>query len=259
MLGLGTSATSIDSGQVYKELSELENYADLDVHFDFSTLVGDQGDAVAAADNFGAAGSGRNITSKGGTPTLDVGVMGRHSVSFDGGNDALVMASSLATSGKPMTMFIVAQGTNISGGGNDYILANAGDDEDISHLRIKSGTAIQTLWAASHSSVSTALNSTANSTNDYTIPDAKNFALVVRRDSSGILYVYADRQYYVGKKSNTDCNTPANFTLGAIGGTSETSADFDGYIGEVGLYDVDIGITNIEILLDELCTKWRIS
>ena len=32
MLGLGTTTTSIDSGQVYKELYELDNYADLDIN-----------------------------------------------------------------------------------------------------------------------------------------------------------------------------------------------------------------------------------
>ena len=34
MLGLGTAVTSIDSGQIYKELSELDQYASLDIWFD---------------------------------------------------------------------------------------------------------------------------------------------------------------------------------------------------------------------------------
>ena len=36
MLGLATTAASIDSHVIHKELSELDNYADLDVWFDFS-------------------------------------------------------------------------------------------------------------------------------------------------------------------------------------------------------------------------------
>ena len=56
MLGLGTSVTNIDSGQVYKELSELSNYSNLDIHFDFSTLTGGHGDAVIAVHNMGNTG-----------------------------------------------------------------------------------------------------------------------------------------------------------------------------------------------------------
>ena len=48
MLGLGTAVTNIDSANIYKELSELDNYADLDIHFDFSTIEGTNGIDVTA-------------------------------------------------------------------------------------------------------------------------------------------------------------------------------------------------------------------
>ena len=57
MLGLGTAVTNIDSANIYKELSELNNYADLDIHFDFSILEGAHGDEVTEIKNLGQSGA----------------------------------------------------------------------------------------------------------------------------------------------------------------------------------------------------------
>ena len=83
MLGLGTTITSIDSGQIYKELSELSNYADLDIHFDFSTLAGDHGVEIADVANSGQTGLTNRIDSNEGSPTLDRTTMSRATVNFD--------------------------------------------------------------------------------------------------------------------------------------------------------------------------------
>ena len=110
MLGLGTSVTSIDSGQIYKELSELSNYDDLDIHFDFSTLTGVHGSEVTAATNLGESGAGNNISTNSGTPVLDrENFGGRSSVAFTSGGDYLNMNRTIESAGTSFTLFVVLQ------------------------------------------------------------------------------------------------------------------------------------------------------
>jgi hypothetical protein len=102
------------------------------------------------------------------------------------------------------------------------------------------------------------LDNTAGTTANYTIANNVNMAMVLRRDSDGKLYVYADSDGVIGKKSNTNNDAPANFRFGAIGGTSEATADYTGFIGEFALYDVDLGEAKILTMLEEICKKWGI-
>ena len=56
MLGLGTSLTSIGGASIYRELSELANYGELVLHYDFSLLEGAHEARVASASNRGQGG-----------------------------------------------------------------------------------------------------------------------------------------------------------------------------------------------------------
>ena len=110
MLGLGTSVTSIDSGQIYQELSELGSYASLTLHFDFSTLSGISGSEVTAATNLGGGGSAFNIGTNSETPLLDRnGFGGRSSVAFQTGGDYLNLGREFTSSNKSFTFFVVLQ------------------------------------------------------------------------------------------------------------------------------------------------------
>ncbi len=256
MLGLETAVTSIDSGQIYKELSELDNYADLDIHFDFSTLTGAHGDEVTAVTNLGAAGSGKNINSNEGTPLLDRTTLSRSCVVFDGSDEVLDMAASYTTTGKACTFFIVFQRNDVS---NDYVVANA-DDGATDFIRFTaSGGTVQTSMA-SEDAVSTNTNNTNSSTIDYTQVINTPTILAFRRIANGSMYFYADNGLYIAAKANAAIKAAANFTLGAIGGTTSGSlADLTGFICEVGLYDADIGEAATITLTKELSTKWGIS
>jgi len=336
MLGLGTSLASIDSHVIHKELSELDNYTDLDIWFDFSRTLGNQGDTVTAVTNLGYIGAGGgtrsfidstcdlndtttvrmddtsgvavgmlvvgdsvnstvasitdatsivladataagtvsnvaltftsaadsyDLSQETGTPSLNIGynTTNKRSVSFDGGNDVLVTKAVYTTAGKPMTILLVCHNENISGG-NDYVIANAGDDEDIAHIRFRDGGgSVQCKWNAEKSTVTTPTNNTSGTTSSYTMANDTNMAVVFRRDSDGKLYMYADDVGIIAKKSNTNNDTPANFVFGAIGGTSETTADYEGFIGEFALYDVDLGEAKILTMLEEMCKKWDIN
>ena len=79
----------------------------------------------------------------------------------------------------------------------------------------------------------------------------------------GSFNVYADNNLLIASVNDPGgTNDDANFTLGAIGGTTSGSiVDFNGKVCEVGLYDADIDESgaNIAILLESLCTKWGIN
>ena len=256
MLGLGTAVTNIDSANIYKELSELNNYADLDIHFDFSTIEGTNGIDVTAVKNAGQAGVTNTIDSAEGTPYLDTITLSRHCVAFAGSDDILDFNTSYTTSGKPCTFFIVIQRIDVS---NDYVVANAHDGATDFVRFTASGATIQTAMAG-ETAVSTNTNSTAQSTIDYTQVAQVTTVLAFRRVTNGSIYFYADNGLYIAAKSNAAIKAAANFTLGAIGGTTSGSlADLTGYIGEVGLYDADIGEEAIITLTKELSTKWGVN
>ena len=113
---------------------------------------------------------------------------------------------------------------------------------------------------ASQAAVSTTLNSTSGSTVNYTQVAQVPSVLVIRRDTAGVLFVYADNGLYIATKSNTAMKAAATFSLLTIGGTdAEGAADFTGHIGEIGIYDVDIAEKNALILTRELSTKWGVN
>ena len=256
MLGLGTTIASIDSGQIYKELSELANYADLDIHFDFSTITGlVHGDDFEAATNLGAAGSGKNIDGKNGTPTIDTTTMSRNSVSFDGTDDILTMAAAYTTSGKAFTFFIVFNKVNDS---NDLAVANAVNSDEDYFIIKDDGNDVQTRFNG-EDAVSIAMDSTSNSTVNYSYTSTYNGVMVIRRESNGVVEIFVDNGVFAARKANTAVKAGADFTLGAIGGTTSGSlADMGGTIGEVGIYDVGLSDANAIILAQELSRKWGV-
>ena len=254
MLGLGTSVTSIDSGQIYKELSELSNHTDLDIHFDMSTLTGDHGTEVTSVVNLGATGAGNNINSNEGAPTLDRTSLSRACVDFpnSGDNDNILdMATSYTTTGKAMTFFIVFQWDVV---GTQVITVDA-DDSYSDYLTLGAGAGRLALAGGSASNV--AFNDTDNSTVSYTFQANIPTVLLIQRSAGGELSFYTDNNIYVALVADPG---DTNFTLGAIGGTtSSTLTDFNGKVCEVGLYNENIGSTAIQILLESLCTKWGIN
>ena len=254
MLGLGTSVTSVDSGQIYKELSELVNYADLDIHFDFSTLTGDHGDGVDTVANLGVTAVTNRIDSANGAPTLNRTSLSRACVDFpnSGDNDNILdMAADYTTTGKAMTFFIVFQWDAASA---QTFIANA-DDSDDDYLNLTTGGRLTWKMAGGSSSGVVTSNTNGGSIS-YTPALNTPTVYLIQRTVSGDCNFYADNNLLIAVLGDTG---DANFTLGAIGGTTAgTTDDFNGKVCEVGLYDTDIGDDNLPILLESLCTKWGI-
>ena len=255
MLGLGTSVTNIDSGQIYKELSELSNYDDLDIHFDFSILAGAHGSTVESAQNLGQTEATNSIESSEGTPTLDKTSLSKTCVDFPNSGDTdqiLSMAADYSTTGKAMTFFIVFQWDVTS----VQMLVTNGVSEAADYIQLATGGRMK--FAMAGGTASNVITSNTNSsTVDYTPAIDTPVVMLIRREAGGDSYFYHDNNIFTALLSDTG---DANFTLGALGGTTSGSLDdFNGKIGEVGLYDADIGVANVAILLESLCTKWGIN
>jgi len=251
MLGLGASSTSIASANIYKELSELANYADLDLHYDFSLLTGDNGDEVTAVTNLGAGGATYNIDSNDVTPLLDTTTLSRSSVLFDTNNDVLNMAAEYTTTGKAFTLFVVFQKDDTS---KDVVIAADGNDN---YLKIAQNNMEMKLGTSSAFSI--VCNNTNNSTINYAVVNEVPTVFVITRQTGGNMSVFADNGLKIAVKANAAAQAGATLAIQAVGGTAESDADLLGNICEVGLYDANLSDANIIILAKELSTKWGIN
>ena len=257
MLGLGTSVTNIDSGQIYRELSELDRFVDLNLHFDFSILTGVHGSEVTAAPNLPS--SAFDIISNNGTPTLDRGAFGgRSTVAFAGEGDYLNLGREFTSSNKSFTFFIVFQRAD------DESLAITGSSVITSvtnYIKFTGeGTEIETVMGEDDGALITTLASDDNSTVDYTQVTGVPSVLVMRRDTGGMVYVYADNGILIAV-GEEDIKTAMDFRLLTIGGNVglHPSTTYKGNIGEVGMYDTDIGEADAITLSKELSTKWGVN
>lgn len=253
MLGLGTSLTSIDSANIYRELSELENYSELVLHYDFSLLAGAHEARVSSVTNMAQTGASLDITSAIGAPTLDASTaFSRKSVKFDAADEILNMETEYTTTGKAFTFFIVFNKADVS---NDLTVSSAANANSI-----KLEEDVITMQLGSSSAFTIDHGTTAGGTIDYEIQASTPTLFLVRRNAGGSVFVYADNFIYIASKGNAAAKAGATFAIQHIGGTDAgTIADFTGNIGELGIYDLDIDAHNIEILMKELCTKWGIT
>ena len=84
--------------------------------------------------------------------------------------------------------------------------------------------------------------------------------LVYNRNSSGVVKVYNHLGQFITTNGHAHIKEAANMTVGALGGSSDGSiTDFNGNIGEFGVYDADIGSAQSIVLAKELATKWGAS
>ena len=265
MLGLGTTLACQPTALIYKELSELTNYSDLDVWFDFSTVSGTHATELSSFTN-AATGAGTpsdyNITGNAGDPTIDRVTMSRPSVAFDGTDDILNMANDYETSGKAFTVFWVGQRADVS---NEFLFASQAATSNVPDDFIRQASATQFNFDFNNEGA-VAVNTnnvdfTGDGSNDtYTFVAETPTVFVVRRASAGNIVIFADNGIKIATKGNAAIKAGDDLKLGRIGGTTEGSyIEMEGNIGEFGIYDADIGNDACIELSKELSRKWGIS
>jgi len=267
MLGLGTTLASIEPARIYKEADEFSNASDLDIWYDFSTLglgyggSASQDDEIAAYTNLGASGSTNNIDSNVDAPTFDlVNMSPRGSIKFDGSShEALIPAAAYTTTGKAYTWFMVLYRGDDS---NDAIIANAANGTEYFQLR-GSGASILVSKADMSANKTITFSSTGGGSTNYTYQDASDAGsngiqvIVYNRTSAGVVNVYNHLGQFIATSTNAVVKSGADMTFGALGGSSGSGiVDFHGNIGEFGIFDADIGLSDSQELAKNLAKKW---
>ena len=162
------------------------------------------------------------------------------------------MDSEYTTTGKAFTFFIAFNKADTS---NDLTVSSASNANSI-----KLEEDVVTMQLGSSSAFTIDHGSTAGGSIDYEIQASTPTLFLVRRNGSGHVFIYADNFIYIGSKTNAAAREGETFAIQHIGGTEEgTIADFTGNIGELGVYDLEVDVNNIEILMKELCKKWGIT
>ena len=247
MLGLGNSIVypPTPSG-----ISSPLDFDGLAVYFDFAKIAGTAGSApTLPIENLGAAGDTYNITSLNVGPVISDTSMNKRSLEFDGTNDRVVLDSFFRTTGKPMTLFAIF----ITDEGTADALFSKSQLDGTSQFRMDSISQF-TLRAGSSGAQGIITNNTNNGTISYEFTTDVLEVVVVRRDSDGTWYVYNKDGKLVGLQDSATAQSGAYFDWGICGDIG--SNDFRGPMGEVGLYDKDIGADKAAELAKYLYNTW---
>lgn len=247
MLGLGSLMTT---SSVFGGLSTPLDIPGLLGYFDFSTINGNDGDACPTPlQNLGSAGSSSDITAINAGPLINDSLLSLRSLDFDGVNDRVIIDTNMVTTGKPMTLFAVFNSDN--GTADCFFTKDIVDGA--SQLRMDT-TSTFTFRAAASAPATITTNNTNNGSVSYTYSTATKEVLVIRRDSDGTWHMYNGAGDFIGLQDSATAQSGANFEWGVSGDIGDN--DFNGAIGEIGMYDADIGADQAVELAKFLDSKW---
>lgn len=251
MLGLSLSLNTPDFTSGFS----LSDYAGLDVWYDFSTVAGGQGSAIASLSNKGAGGSSHDITAQSGEePTVDTTGMNLKSALFDDTDDHYDLGSAY-TSNDDLTAAFVFKIT--SGFNQDAALS--GTTGGLNRMYVFNANALLFRFnggAGGNGGIVLNHNDTNNGTINYSITSGVE-VLVVRKDSSDNLSVYNKNGDFISYYP-ADTLTDQPFKLGIIGLQEPTTSPFGGNIGEIGFWNSDLGEDKAKEIAQGLYNKWNI-
>tara|TARA_R100000388_G_C7205542_1_gene140796 strand:+ start:27 stop:845 length:819 start_codon:yes stop_codon:yes gene_type:complete len=270
MLGLGNSITG---GAALSGFAPAD-FGSLDIHYDFSTLTGNDGDAVASFANAGEGGSNYNLSHSNAVqqPQVSTDEMNLNSLHFDG-DDRMQMANTYLTTDKTFTFFCVFTSDNMAtdtffagnDAGNDQIgifnnqnvttrfNSNAGASHN-SALYIKTSTTTGDEYDPDGDG---SFNNSDITTTAFTFSASTNHVYVITRDASNTVKIFNENQDLIGVgTSKTNGHADTNFEVEYIGSFSNGSSSAQGTIGEIGLYNKTLSDSEAQTLAGYLATKW---
>ena len=247
--------------------------SNLDLHYDFSTLTGSNGDAVSSFANAGGAGSSYNLSqSTGGSqPTLNTSELSLNSVDFASG-DFLELGSNYTTTGETFTIFVVYEVDATA----DIDTFMAGDSGAINQFGVYNHKNVTTRFNGNEGAGSlngieyirtdqttqdAGYGGSATSTTAYTLT-ADPEILVVTRDASSNkeIRVYNKNKALIGLSSSpSGAASDTNFLIGQLGRQAGGGGTTAGVIGELGLYNKTLTVSEVNQVIDYLTSKWSIS
>ena len=195
---------------------------------------------------------GLPISANSGTPSIDLFNMHRQSVTYDGTDDAcLIAATPVSTDGKAGAILIVFKKSD---GNNDVIVSETDTDAN--------GSFGVKLTGTNNANVSMRMGTTYNVAKTFALTNnitpGQDAMLLISRNSSGHTFIYTQNGLEVQNTANADVLAMPKFgPIQRIGGAA--SADYTGQIGEFALWNDFIDETQAKAVIASIKEKWRLS
>ena len=259
MIGLGIKISAYDN-LAHKITAPLDIPFSLPFYFDFSLSTGDDGDAITTSGdlskgltNLGSGGTTYLASPSGGVALdTDTFTTRLNSFRFDGSDDKLTLANGLTTTNKSLTAFAAYRTDDVGGtsSSDDDCLFSKTDTNGQDKIVLTQANVVQ-FRANANTAVNITTNNTSNSTVSYSFSDDAVEVLVLRRDTSGNVSLYNKAGDFIGYSATTD---GANFECQSI--CDLGANEFGGFVGEIGMYDADIGDQYARDLARYLNERW---
>jgi hypothetical protein len=276
MLGLGSTLTQ---ATVASAAFTAASISDLDLWYDFSTLSGSDEDDVTGFANAGGAGSNYNLVDDEGTtanrPQINDSELSLRSLHFGSGGDRMNLDNTYITTDKTFSFFVVYHGDS-----TDADTFFAGESAGVNTIGFTNQKNIKTRFnGAASGTLNAAQNCRPDGTEvsggsaidggdgdvSYTFTTNPEILIITRSASGGSTGDGGQIRYF-NKNGALVCTSTSpvtqadtNFQIKELGALSSGSSDYEGVIGEMGVYNKTLTDAEAIQLAAHLKSKWRIS
>ena len=275
MLGLGNILTG---GAALSEFTAA-SISSLDLWYDFSLLSGDDGTDVTGVTNLGDGGSNYNLVDDAGEtgnrPQINDGELSLRSLHFGSGGDRMNLANTYITTSQTFSFFIVYHGDS-----TDADTLFAGESTGVNVIGFTNQKNIKTRFnGAASGTLNAAQNCRPDNTEasggsaidggdgdvSYTFTTNPEILIITRSadggstGDGGLIRYFNKNGALICTSTNPVSQADTNFQVKEFGALSSGGSDFEGVIGEIGVYNKTLTDADAITLAAHLKAKWSIS
>ena len=275
MLGLGSTLTG---GAALADFTAA-SISDLDLWYDFSLLSGSDGDDVTGFANAGDAGSNYNLVDDegqtGNRPNINDSEMSLRSLHFEESGDRMNLDNTYITTDKTFSFFVVYHGDTV-----DADTFFAGESTGVNTIGFTNQKNIKTRFnGAASGTLNAAQNCRPDGTEvsggsaidggdgdaNYTFTTDPEILIITRSadggstGDGGLIRYFNKNGDLVCTSTNPVAQADTNFQVKEFGALSSGGSDFEGVIGEIGIYNKTLTDAEAVQLAAHLKSKWSVS
>jgi hypothetical protein len=253
--------------------------SDLDLWYDFSTLSGSDGDDVTGFANAGGAGSNYDLVDDEGTtanrPQINDTELSLRSLHFGSGGDRMNLDNTYITTDKTFSFFVVYHGDS-----TDADTFFAGESAGANTIGFTNQKNVKTRF---NGSASGTLNPAQNCRPDntevsggsaidggdgdvsYTFTTDPEILILTRAadggttGDGGLIRYFNKNGALICTSTNPVAQADTNFQVKELGALSTGGSDYEGVVGEMGIYNKTLTDAEVIQLASHLKSKWSIS
>ena len=275
MLGLGNT---LAGGAPAPEFTAA-SISSLNLWYDFSTLSGSDGADVESFANAGDAGSDYNLVDDEGVttnrPQINDGELSLRSLHFGSGGDRMNLSNTYITTSQTFSFFVVYHGDS-----TDADTFFAGESTGVNTIGFTNQKNIKTRFnGAASGTLNAAQNCRPDNTEvsggsaidggdgdvSYTFTTNPEILIITRSadggstGEGGLIRYFNKNGALICTSTNPVSQADTNFQVKEFGALSSGSSDFEGVIGEIGIYNKTLTDADAITLAAHLKAKWSIS